>query len=43
VGFAVWLVVALSSAQTRAAAGLGRRNVIPLTEPEQMRGGATDE
>jgi predicted MFS family arabinose efflux permease len=43
VGFAVWLAVALSTRQTRAAAGLGRRNVIPLAEPEQMRGGATDE
>jgi MFS family permease len=33
VGLGVWLAVALSSARTRAAAGLGRSNVIPLTEP----------
>ncbi len=30
-GLGVWLAVALSSAQTRAAAGLGSPNVIPLT------------
>ncbi len=37
IGLAIWLAVALSSARTRAAAGLGPRNVIPLSEPEQMR------
>jgi MFS family permease len=31
-GLAIWLAVALSSARTRAAAGLGPRNVIPLIE-----------
>ncbi len=31
-GLAVWLVVALSSSQTRSAAGLAPRNVIPLAE-----------
>lgn len=35
VGLGVWLAVALSSARTRAAAGLGRSNVIPLTEPNR--------
>jgi MFS family permease len=38
VGLGVWLAVALSSARTRAAAGLGRSNVIPLPEPtREMR------
>ena len=36
-GLAIWLAVALSSARTRAAAGLGGSNVIPLAEPTEMR------
>ena len=38
VGLGVWLAVALSTAQTRAAAGLGRSNVIPLRKPAEMSG-----
>jgi len=35
VGLGIWLAVALSTARTRAAAGLGRSNVIPLTKPTE--------
>jgi MFS family permease len=42
-GFAVWLAVALSSARTRAAAGLGRPKVLPLTQTTEIGSEAANE